>query len=49
MNEPITDAFRYSNTAEGVVWLVVGVLAFKAARDKALPRLALAFLRHAIG
>ena len=30
----ITDAFRYSNYIEGVVWFAVGGLAFKAARDR---------------
>lgn len=36
--EPITDSFRYSNYIEGVVWIVVGLLALKAARDRNCPR-----------
>lgn len=41
---PITDSFRYSNYVEGVVWIVVGLLAFKAARDRHRPRHALPLL-----
>ncbi|HEX8324356.1 MAG TPA: hypothetical protein VF595_10635 [Tepidisphaeraceae bacterium] len=41
---PITDAFRYGNYIEGVVWFVVGGLAFKAARDRGARRFAPAFL-----
>ena len=44
MNGPITDAFRYSNYVEGFFWTGVGLLAFKAARDRQLPRLAWAYL-----
>lgn len=45
MNDgPITDAFRYSNYVEGFFWIGVGLLAWKAARDRALPRLARAYL-----
>ena len=45
MTEPvITDAFRYSNYVEGLFWTAIGLLAYKAARDRHLPRLARAYL-----
>ena len=40
----ITDAFRDSNYVEGFFWIGVGLLAFKAARDRKVPRLAWAYL-----
>ena len=40
----ITAAFRDSNNIEAVVWWVVGLLAYKAARDRHFPRAAVAFL-----
>jgi len=40
----ITELFRDSNNFEALLWWGVGVLAFKAARDRDLPRAAIAFL-----
>lgn len=40
----ISDEFRYMNFAEAGVWVVVGVLAWKAARDRAHPRAAVVLL-----
>lgn len=44
MPEPITDAFRYSNYVEGFLWIFVGILSWKAARDRRFPRMAVALL-----